>query len=146
MLKVHLDNDQSDLALDEAQVAPLVEAVLSLEGVSPEEVSVSFAGEAAMCAMHEEFFLDPSLTDCMSFPIDGQILGDVVLCPKVAIGYVRDHGGDPYEELSLYLVHGLLHLLGYDDMEEEKRGEMRAAEKRVMAHLKEQGLILACPT
>lgn len=108
------------------------------EGRQPEEVSIRFVDTKTISEIHKEFFDDPSITDCMSFPIDDQVLGDVVVCPKVAI----DYGGDPYEETTLYIVHGLLHLMGYNDIEELDRQEMRMAEKRHLDTLKKKELML----
>ncbi|MBS0621817.1 MAG: rRNA maturation RNase YbeY [Verrucomicrobia bacterium] len=142
MTRILVCNSQKDLPIEEAQIPPLVEAVLALEGVQVEEVSVLLAGVEEMCAIHAEHFDDPTPTDCMSFPMDEVILGDVVVCPKIAIEYVQEHGGDPYQELSLYLVHGLLHLLGYDDQDEESCVLMRLAEERHLNDLKERGCLL----
>ena len=68
-----------------------------------------------------------------------KILGEVFISSNAAIDYAPH---DPYRELTLYLVHGLLHLLGYDDMEEEKETLMREAEDRHMHYLDEKGFLL----
>ena len=67
------------------------------------------------------------------------ILGDVFVCPETAVDYANTHDLAPYHELSLYIVHGLLHLMGYDDILEEDRNEMRKAEEKHMKHLKKKG-------
>ena len=101
-----------------------------------------------MRRLHARFFGDPSLTDCISFPMDSEaqegyrILGEVFVCPQVARRYAESHKGDPYWETTLYVVHGLLHLMGYDDISEKERSLMRAAEGRQMRHLEKRGLIL----
>jgi len=76
-------------------------------------------------------------------PQESRILGDVFVCPKTAIEYSKSHGGDVYEELTLYVIHGLLHLMGYDDIEETDIVKMREAEKRHMNHLKKLDLGLS---
>ena len=84
------------------------------------------------------------LTVSRFFPLDDGdseegycILGDIFVCPKTAIDYAAKSGQDPYLEVRmLYIVHGLLHLMGYDDIESQDRKRMRAAEKRHMHHLK----------
>ena len=145
---VHVDDIQSDLAIDTATVAPIAEAVLELEGVRADELSVQFADPATCSKIHDLYFDDASITDCMSFPLDGpeveyRVLGDVVVCPKVAVDYTREHGGDPHEEATLYLVHGILHLLGYNDIEEADRAAMRQAEERQMENLRTHHLLLS---
>jgi probable rRNA maturation factor len=108
-----------------------------------DEVSVHFISAKEMCRMHGHYFGDASLTDCISFPIDidekdehYRVLGDVFVCPKQAIEYSHKHRLDPYVETTLYIVHGLLHLMGYDDIEKEDAAQIRKAEKRQMNKLK----------
>ncbi len=100
-----------------------------------------------MRRLHGQYFNDRSLTDCISFPLDEsespyRVLGDVFVCPQVAIAYAGRNGGDPYLETTLYLVHGLLHLMGYDDITEKDRKKMRAAEERHLSHLQKRRLTL----
>ena len=125
----------------------LVQEVVALEKRSYSEVSIHFIGETAMKRLHQQYFHDSSLTDCISFPVDCEsqsyrLLGDVFVCPRVALAYALKNQGDPYSELSLYIVHGLLHLMGYDDIKEKDRKRMRAAEERQMRHLLDRGLML----
>ena len=51
--------------------------------------------------------------------------------------FVHENGGNPYRETTLYIIHGLLHLLGYDDQDDESRLIMRAQEKSAMLYLEE---------
>lgn len=146
-MDLYVENDQSLVTLSEASIKPIVEAVLFIENESADEVSISFLEPEAICSIHEEHFNDPSHTDCMSFPMDEKgsnprNLGQAVISPKAAIDHVNAHGGDVYEELTLYLVHCLLHLLGYRDGNEQEKREMRLAEKRSMDYLvRERALI-----
>ena len=65
-----------------------------------------------------------------------RVLGEVFICPKAALDYTELEGGDPADELTLYVVHGLLHLLGYDDIALEDERVMREAERKHMAQLR----------
>lgn len=145
--KVHMDvyveSRQKALPVTFDAVSSLAEAVIGLEEWTCDEVGIHFVETQEMCDLHFQFFNDPSPTDCISFPIDkANCLGDVFVCPQTAIEYASKHRKDPYKELSLYVVHGLLHLMGYDDIEDEDRSAMRAAERRHMRHLKQQHLLL----
>jgi probable rRNA maturation factor len=100
-----------------------------------------------MCKLHKEYFNDPTPTDCISFPIDNEedgykLMGDVVVCPLVAKTYARTKKLDVGEELSLYIVHGLLHLIGYDDIDSRDRKVMRSAERRHLKNLRAKKLCL----
>lgn len=78
----------------------------------------------------------------MSFPLDEIHLGEVFVCPKTAIEYADEKKLPVYEELSLYVVHGLLHCLGYDDLEPAERRIMRKKEKSCMDLIRTKDLIL----
>jgi len=145
MTEVYSINRQSDLALDLGGVQALVEAVWRLEGRVAEEVSISFVSKDEIAQLHGEYFDDPSPTDCVSFPQDDRILGDVVVCPAVAHEYVQSSGGDVYEETTLYILHGLLHLLGYDDVAPHDVSQMRMAEQRHIENLRSHNLLLRAP-
>lgn len=145
---INISNRQRLLKIPPKKVRKLVETVILNEGHSCDEVSIQFVNTKTMCQMHEDFFDDPSPTDCMSFPLDDEpsddyrVLGDVVVCPETAINYAKLHQTNHYQELTLYIVHGLLHLMGYDDIRETDRKKMRAAEKRHMTKLHALQLIL----
>ena len=139
-MNVDVENLQRDLDLGDP--TPIVKAVLELEGEKADEVSIRFVDLQTSAEIHEEHFNDPTPTDCMSFPMDPpntphRVLGDVVVCPKIALEYP-----DPHTECTLYLVHSLLHLIGYRDKEEEETVQMRAAEERHMENLRRLGLSL----
>ncbi len=94
-------------------------------------MQVHFVGKKKIAEIHSDFFNDPSPTDCITFPYkDPEFLGEVFVCPQVAKEYVEKHGGDLLSEITLYIVHGFLHLLGYDDQTDEDRQKMRRAEKK----------------
>lgn len=125
-----------------------MEAVVRNEGQECSEVSVHFVDKESIGQLHAEYFSDPSPTDCISFPLDGpeveeqRVLGEVFVCPQVAAEYCAVHCGCVERETILYIVHGLLHCLGYDDIEDADRAEMRAAEARHLDALCADGL---CP-
>lgn len=147
-MKVCLENKQKDLKIYKRPLQSLVEVVLSLYSLKPDFVYLSFVTAKAMREIHADHFNDPSDTDCMSFPIDPEglhtphVFGQVVVCPKTAILYSQDHQADPYEELALYIIHGLLHCIGYDDLSPKDRRKMRAEEAKCMEAVKKCGIRL----
>lgn len=85
-----------------------------------------------------EYAVSPRVTEPLSQPVSE--VGDVVVCPEVARNQAEDHGWAFMSELSLLVVHGALHLLGYDHQEPEDEKKMKAAEA---AHLKRNSLAYA---
>ena len=115
MITVELEN-RSGAAVDDDTVAALARETLAAEGVEEGDLGIAFVGADEMRALKREHLGVDEPTDVLSFPIDGREpvaagvprqLGDVVLCPDV----LREEWRRP-------LVHGLLHLLGYDHGDE----------------------------
>lgn len=145
---VHIDNVQSDVSLDLSNLPLIISQVLKTENARCDEIAIHFVTSQKISVLHKKFFNDSSVTDCITLPLDDPdedycILGDVFVCPKTAKKYVEKEGGDLYEEITLYVIHGILHLLGYDDLDEDEEVLMRAAEVRNLKHIKKLGVILS---
>lgn len=109
------------------------------------ELEISLVDEAEMTRLHEEWMDEAGPTDVLSFPMDELrpnelsendevpvVLGDVVICPDVARkqGDTAGHGME--QELRILLVHGILHLLGFDHLEPEEEAEMFALQGKIV--------------
>jgi probable rRNA maturation factor len=131
---VLISNRQSRV-LDEPGLTALAAQTLAAEGVWGSELSVSFVEEAEIEDLHRRYMDEPGPTDVLSFPMDEsdrneaglRVLGDVVIAPGVA---ARNNPADPGGEIRLLLVHGILHLLGYDHEAEDERVAMWARQAR----------------
>ncbi len=146
---VQFTSSQNIIDVDPSHIETIVARILKEKKVKCDEVSIHFASIEQITEMHGEFFDDPTPTDCITFPIDDseeeefyKVLGEVFVCPEVALNYSKEHHHNFEEELTLYIVHGLLHLLGYDDIEEEDKIEMRKQEALLMRLLNSEDLIL----
>ena len=135
-------NTQKDLPISIANVKLMVPFLLRTLEIETDEVIIHFVNQKAIGEIHADFFSDPSPTDCISFPIDPpkkrngdtkhQILGEVFVCPKIALEYAKSENLDPYKEATLYLIHGILHLIGYDDIAPSARRKMRQMEQKCL--------------
>lgn len=141
-MRIRVFDKQKSLKIDKSSARALVKALLSYLKSSPEEISLYFVTTEEISDLHAEFFNDPTTTDCISFPIDAVHLGDVFVCPKTAIDYAKKKGLDPYQETALYIVHAILHLLGYDDLKPSAKDKMRKKEKLCMRQLDELQIYL----
>ena len=123
---VLIDNRQ-DRPVDEDGLAELARSTMIGEGVTKGELSVSFVTPEEIEDLHLRYMGEPGPTDVLSFPQDDeQLLGDVVICPAEA----EDNNPDDVEsELRLLIVHGILHLLGYDHEEDAERAQMWARQE-----------------
>ena len=120
---------------------------LELEGIDEErtEISVTFVEAEEIRELNRDYRDNDKVTDVLSFPqFDdlndipdfGEIcLGDVVICKDRAEEQAEEFGHSFEREIIYLFTHSILHLLGYDHMEEEEKKEMRAREEEVMTHL-----------
>ncbi len=130
---VLISNRQS-MSVDERSLTALARETLAAEGLRGRvELSVSFVDEAEMVDLHVRYMDEEGPTDVLSFPLDEvddrgvRLLGDVIVAPSVA---ARNNPDDPAAEVRLLLVHGILHVLGYDHEEDAERMEMWARQER----------------
>lgn len=148
-MKIEIQNNQKTMPIFSREVKKIVQAVIALEGTSCDEVAIHFVTSDEISRLHQVYFNDPSPTDCISFPLHGSdvdigyhLLGEIFVCPETALSYAQKHGYDPFEECTLYIVHALLHLIGYEDTTPRVKAVMRRAEKKHMNHLKKCHLVL----
>lgn len=145
-MKIYFDNRQDFLDItDEIRdiVTKTVEKVLELEDFEDDaEVSVSFVGDEEIQELNRDFREVDSSTDVLSFPIDdefkicGNMLGDVIINVRRVMSQAKEFGHSNERELSYLTCHSILHLLGYDHIDEDDKKVMREKEKNVMSELK----------
>ncbi len=128
-----LISNRQDRPVDEEALRALARDTLRGEGVDRAELSVSFVEQDEIAGLHERFMDEPGPTDVLSFPLDDvdeanvRLLGDVVVAPAEA---AQNNPTDPEAELRLLLVHGILHLLGYDHEDDGARTRMWERQER----------------
>ena len=129
--------------------AGLAAAVLRDEGIGHGEMGLRFVDPGTMAELNLSHMGSAGPTDVLAFPIDGRsgrvhppeqvpLVGDVVVCPAYAAAQAPDHAGDGHDgslgdELALLVVHGVLHVLGYDHQSETDAAAMQARERQLLA-------------
>lgn len=110
-------------------------------------INIIFVGSRTMARINRDFVGHQGATDVITFNyLEGEedlepeeITIELVICPEVAHAEGERRKDSSYaREMALYLVHGLLHCSGYDDLEPETRRRMRRAERRVMGGLEKE--------
>jgi len=151
-------NEQDALPVDLDRWITLGQKVLEAQRISGDvEMNILFVDEVAIAALNEQFLGKSGPTDVLSFPIEDEteftgrspdqggsgpgsvplaspttLLGDVVICPTVAARNAIDHNTSDDDETALLLIHGILHLLGHDHMEDEEAEAMEALERKLL--------------
>ncbi len=138
-------DEQDELAIDLDRWAALALATLKQEGVQRGELNLLFVGTESIHELNRDHMGKDQPTDVLSFPLDDDddlpgetLLGDVVVCPSVAVTNAPEHAGQghhsgsPDDEMALLVVHGVLHVLGYDHMNDDEAEVMEALEQTVL--------------
>lgn len=144
-MEIYYDDRQDDIKITD-EIKNLIEksiaAVLKVEGLDENvEVSVSFVGDEEIRDLNRDYRGVDKSTDVLSFPMDDEfiivsrILGDVIINTRRVMEQAKELGHSNERELSYLTVHSILHLLGYDHMEDEDKKEMREREKLAMKEL-----------
>lgn len=134
--RARVNNLCPELDYAEAEVEDLI-ATLDREcgfDAPAGELSIAFVPLDEISRLHEDYMNDPTPTDVITFPgePDLELAGEICACPQIALEYANGKDLDFATELTLYLIHGYLHLCGFDDQTEETRSEMREAEQSAM--------------
>lgn len=130
-MDVFLANEQG-VPLDEPLLAALARHVLESEDIdSSAELSILFVGADHIRRLNARYAGDDYATDVLAFPMtedddddDPLMVGDVVVCPEVAMANAEKAGSTLDRELRMLVVHGTLHLLGYDHQNDAQRAAM----------------------
>lgn len=144
-MEIYYDDRQDDIKITD-EIKNLIEksiaAVLKVENLDENvEVSVSFVGDEEIRDLNRDYRGVDKSTDVLSFPMDDEfiivsrILGDVIINTRRVMEQAEELGHSNERELSYLTVHSILHLLGYDHMEDEDKREMREREKLAMKEL-----------
>jgi len=160
---ISIRNAHPRLRLDKGEIKKVIgvldaNAAAFLGGCPSGELSVVFLTDSALARIHADFMNDPGTTDVITFEGNPtmDLAGEICVSADTAARYVGAHspGNRPAasrkpapadirfsRELTLYVVHGWLHLAGYDDLQPAKKRRMRAAEKRAMSLLSRSAAI-----
>jgi|MesohylFT_1024984.scaffolds.fasta_scaffold65760_1 probable rRNA maturation factor len=109
------------------------------------ELSVSFLTDSALAKLHAAYLDDPTTTDVITFEGDEALghAGDICVSVDTALAYSEKHQVPFAEEILRYVIHGWLHLAGYDDLHPKKKRRLRAAEDRALKLLRTANLLPA---
>lgn len=153
---ISISDRQMMFATDEQRLRDVIERVLSSEGILAAEISLALVGDAEIHRINRDFLGHDYPTDVISFLLSSSpeivspaseqsysvnpqagsssfIEGELVVSTETATREAAANGWSAQDELLLYVVHGLLHLCGYDDLSDEARPAMRARERELLA-------------
>lgn len=143
--------------VDEEWLREIVDTVLEAEQITSADLSLVLTDDREIRSIHREFMGVDTATDVITFdfladlgalglvdtaetptesapsPDSQRVEGELIISLETAARMALEHHWRPADELCLYLVHGLLHLCGYDDLTDEARPLMREREREILA-------------
>ncbi|MPZ59724.1 MAG: rRNA maturation RNase YbeY [Propionibacteriales bacterium] len=137
--------NESGESADVSSLSRLSRFVLDRMRIHPQaELCVKLVDPETIATLNAQWMDGTGPTDVLAFPMDELrpspgseepapgVVGDVVLCPRVAAGQAAAHGQSAQDEIDLLLIHGVLHLLGFDHAEPEEHREMFGLQARLL--------------
>src|SRR5438552_13872373 len=139
MIRVSIACPQETVSVDRSRLRDVARAVLDGEGVHEAEISLAVVDDSTIHQLNRRYLDHDEPTDVLSFPLSEptakQLAGELVIGGEVARRQADSRGHDVQAELALYVIHGLLHLCGYDDNNAEAAAEMRQRERHYLRQL-----------
>jgi probable rRNA maturation factor len=134
MLKTAVADEQKLLSIDRRWFKDLVPFVLNREGVSDAKIGLAFVDDARMHELNKRYLAHDYPTDVLTFPMArGKTLeGEIVVSTEYAGRECVQYDWPVEMETSLYVVHGLLHLCGYDDADDAGADRMEVRQKELL--------------
>ncbi|MBI4550374.1 MAG: rRNA maturation RNase YbeY [Candidatus Omnitrophica bacterium] len=140
-MNVRLSNEQTRIRLSSAKLRKIAALILRAVGFERAEVAFRFVSDARMKTLNRRFMKSRARTDVLAFSqwegkpmpaVGAPLLGDVVISVDAARRQAPVYGHSFERELALYMAHGVLHLLGHDDLKPGPRAKMRKEEARIL--------------
>ena len=143
-MRIIITNTQKKIKLNKKKIKLI--AFKTLQALAqPEEaqVALSFVTRYRIKKANSKYFCKDRVTDVIALSYDDSMasnihegyLGDILICPSVANINARLYGNTFFTELSLYIIHGILHLLGYDDTSSKAEIKMRKKEQEILKRI-----------
>jgi probable rRNA maturation factor len=139
MGKIAIACPQEVVEIDRRRMREVARAVLEGENVADAEVSLAFVDNATIHRLNQRYLSHDEPTDVLTFPLSEpgakRMAGELVIGAEVAKAQAQSRGHDVQAELALYVIHGLLHLCGYNDTSASHEAAMRERERHYLKAL-----------
>ncbi len=138
MIKIEISNQQDNINIDKAVYSLfqlIAEKAAKLEELTTGEISFALVNNEIIQKLNKQYRNQDKPTDVLSFPMDDELWGDVVISTEQAVLQAKEYGHSLKRELAYLAVHGILHLLGYDHLKPEDKSIMRDREEQILKAL-----------
>ncbi len=138
-MKIELINQQKIKRVNLKQLHKYLKKILVFLNIPSKELSILLSDNTLIKKLNKKYFKKPSVTDVIAFPLTDDLepdyLGEVVVSVEEAAHAAKRLGCKWQDELRLYLIHGILHLVGYDDHTRLKKARMEKEQERILKNI-----------
>jgi probable rRNA maturation factor len=131
---VTVSNRQRQWKVNTRWLAGIARRSLDLVDNTPSQLSIALVDDATIAKLNEQYHATPGPTDILSFDY-GEGQGELIISVECAVRQAKRYRTTPKRELALYVVHGILHLHGHNDVTPRERRGMRTAERRLLSRV-----------
>jgi probable rRNA maturation factor len=141
MITVQITNHRETLPANGQKLKKLVRTVCRQFGIAGARISIGIVGDAEIAGLNQRFLNHQGTTDCLSFDLSdetepaGQKVFDLIVNGELAQREAAQRGHEARAELALYITHGLLHAVGFDDATAAQARRMHRTEDEILQHL-----------
>ena len=135
MLEIDIQDRQSALQVEQARLVDVIGKVASDHGFSSGEIGIVIVDDPTIHEINREHLQHDYPTDVISFVFtaeDDELEGEIIVSTDTALREASEGGWPAEDELLLYVIHGMLHLVGMDDVEPHLRRQMRVGEAKYL--------------
>jgi probable rRNA maturation factor len=139
-LLLEILDEQDELNVDLEKVRTLCERILDENDIKSGKINVVLVDNDTIKQYNRDFLHHDYPTDVISFPTEerrdeGHLEGEILACTEIANDRAKEFGWTAEEELLLYIVHGMLHLVGFDDVTAEQQAVIQEKERFYLSTL-----------
>jgi probable rRNA maturation factor len=137
MFEVEVNDQQRIYPVARQRFIQAVQQILTEQGVRRASISIAVVDKATMHALNNRYLQHDEPTDVLSFVLtaeSGYLEGEIIVCADVAADAAAHYHWTVQDELLLYVIHGTLHLVGFDDHTPGERQEMRDRERYFLSN------------
>ena len=135
-MKIEITNSQRIKRINLKELKTFLKKIFSLLNISQKRISILFCDNKEIKKLNKKFFNKAQATDVIAFSLQDEFekdyLGEVIVSVEQAVKISAEYGNTWKKELLLYLVHGILHLLGYDDIKKADRLKMEKKQQQIL--------------
>ena len=126
--------------LTEKQITDIIQTTCSEISLKAKSCHFIFVDDKMLAEMHVQYLNDPTSTDVITFDLgDGRVEGEIYISTDRAKAQAKKYNVSYREEITRLIIHGLLHLAGFNDIDETDRAKMKEVENRLVERFSNQG-------